>query len=97
MHLDLGPDVDAPRRLVQDEDCGSVASHLAMTTFCWLPPDSAFAAWSTPVIRIRSRSAYPWASVRSTEPRISRLGKSRDRIGSVTLEAIGKSSTRPCW
>ncbi len=77
--------------------CGSVASHLAMTTFCWLPPDSAFAAWSTPVIRIRSRSAYPWANVRSTEPRISRLGKSRDRIGSVTLEAIGKSSTSPCW
>ena len=30
---------------------GFEASHLASTTFCWLPPDSAPTSWSTPVIR----------------------------------------------
>ena len=35
---------------------GSVASHFAMTTFCWFPPDSASISSSTPVERIRNRS-----------------------------------------
>ena len=36
----LGADVDAARRLVEDQDlaCRRI-SHLAMTTFCWLPPE----------------------------------------------------------
>ena len=37
--------------------CGSVASHLASTTFCWLPPESASTDCSTLVMRMRSRSA----------------------------------------
>ena len=37
----LGADVDAARRVVEQDDARrSVISHLAMTTFCWLPPDS---------------------------------------------------------
>ena len=39
--LRLGADVDAARRLVEDEDAGTrAASHFASTIFCWLPPDS---------------------------------------------------------
>ena len=39
VHLGLGAHVDAAGRLVDDEHASaSVASHLASTTFCWLPP-----------------------------------------------------------
>ncbi len=39
--LRLAADVDAGGRLVEhDQHVGSAASHLAMTTFCALPPDS---------------------------------------------------------
>ena len=33
---------------------GSIISHLAMTTFCWLPPDSAPTGMSMPAVRIAS-------------------------------------------
>ena len=36
----LGADVDAAGRLVEEQDARPVASHLPITTFCWLPPDS---------------------------------------------------------
>ena len=45
---------------------GSVASHFARTTFCWLPPDRAPTSWSTPVARIRSWSTYRAPSARSS-------------------------------
>ena len=35
--------------------CGCVASHLAMTTFCWLPPDSSPTSWSSAAARRSSR------------------------------------------
>jgi hypothetical protein len=34
----LGADVDAARRLVEQQHRGSVSSALPSTTFCWLPP-----------------------------------------------------------
>ncbi len=38
--LVLGADVDASRRLVEDEDVAVLrTSHFAMTIFCWLPPE----------------------------------------------------------
>jgi hypothetical protein len=37
--LGFGSDIDAACRLVEDEQLGPAASHLPMTTFCWLPPD----------------------------------------------------------
>ena len=41
VHGGLGADVDALGRLVEDDDlAAAVASHLAITTFCWLPPES---------------------------------------------------------
>ena len=44
--LALGADIDAARRLIEQQHARLVASHLPMTTFCWLPPDSVPAAWS---------------------------------------------------
>ena len=35
----LALDVDAVRGLVEDEDVAPDWSHLASTTFCWLPPE----------------------------------------------------------
>ena len=41
----LGVDVDADGRVVENEDAGSVASHLASTTRCWFPPDNVLTAF----------------------------------------------------
>ena len=97
--LDLGPDVDARGSARRGSGrVGFDASHLASTTFCWLPPDSAPTSWSTPVIRTLnwSRVARRRPRARST-PRTRSRGNSRGRIGSVTFWAIEKSSTRPSW
>ena len=32
----------------------SRSSHLAMTTFCWLPPESSFTTWFTDGVFTRS-------------------------------------------
>ncbi len=37
---------------------GCVASHLAITTFCWLPPDSVPTSWLSEAARRSSRSVY---------------------------------------
>ncbi len=41
MNLDDGADIDAARRLVEDDEIRLLRQRLAMTTFCWLPPDSS--------------------------------------------------------
>ena len=46
VHRGLGADVDALGRLVEDDHLRLSASHLAMTTFCWLPPESSPSACS---------------------------------------------------
>ena len=56
--LVLGADVDAGRRLVQDEDLGSVPSHLAMTTFCWLPPERSRTGRPDARVLMASESTY---------------------------------------
>ena len=77
---------------------GLVDSHLASTTFCWLPPDSVdtgsvsrpalTCSRSRPVARPRARSAAP-----SSRP--NRLSDQR-RV-SVALRSTDSSMTRPCW
>ena len=54
--LGLRADVDALRRLVEDEDAGSVASQRASATFCWLPPESVPTSAATDGVLMRSRS-----------------------------------------
>ena len=76
---------------------GFDASHLASTTFCWLPPDSAPTSWSTPVIRTSNCSVYSRATAFSVAARTRKRGNRRGRIGSVTFSAIEKSSTSPSW
>ena len=71
----LGADVDAARRLVEQEDTRLVASHLPMTIFCWLPPESVATTWSMPAHRTESRlttssaNASSRAKARNGEPR----------------------------
>ena len=50
--LGLGADVDAARRFVEDEDRGSLFSHLPIITFCWLPPERLATGVSTDGVRM---------------------------------------------
>ena len=61
---------------------GLVASHLASTTFCWLPPESAPTGWSTPVI-LTSELCGVLVGDRAFDRRAltSSRGNSRGRIG----------------
>ena len=62
----LGADVEAARRMVEDQDARACAfSHLASTTFCWLPPERLRQSVSMPGVRMRSRSTQSLASRRS--------------------------------
>src|SRR4051794_8524774 len=76
---------------------GSVDSHLASTTFCWLPPDSV------PTLSLRewnlscSRWAHSSAMIRSALPAMSPMRVSRARLVIVALRLIDRSMTRPCW
>ena len=54
--LRLGADVDAARRLVDEEHRGLTASSFASATFCWLPPESVDTGWWTLAQRMPSRS-----------------------------------------
>ncbi len=85
MDLDLGADVDAAGRLVEDEHARLRASHLARTTFCWLPPDSAPTSWSTPVIWTLNWSVYSraTASLRGGVDEEPREQPRQDRQGHV--------------
>ena len=56
---------------------GCASSHLANTTFCWLPPDSEPASWSTERLWIRnprtcSRARSRSAPARTTGPSAAR-------------------------
>src|SRR5215469_13388948 len=72
-------------------------SHLASTTFCWLPPDSiATGSVSRPYL-IFSRAAQSAAMVRSAEALISPAPvRSRPREASATFCCTDMSMTRPC-
>ena len=76
---------------------GFVASHLAMTTFCWLPPLMVAAFMSRALVFTARRAAQGPAALFSaavvSRPALVRL----PRITEETLRAMLPCSTRPCW
>ena len=73
------------------------ASHLASTTFCWLPPESVCTGSSRRWYLVCSRAVQSRARRRSPSPtsRPRRVSE-RSRVW-VTLRWIERSMTRPCW
>ena len=87
--LGLGADVDAARRLVEDQEPGRGISHLASSTFCWLPPESVPVTCSMPVDddphAARRSRARPCARARG---RCGRAGRTEPRsTGKVCVGA----------
>ncbi len=74
---------------------GPVASHLPITTFCWLPPESVAATCSMPVQRTpRRRTASPATRASARAERMPKRER-RDSDGRVTLSRIEASRCRP--
>src|SRR6185369_16851044 len=61
---------------------GSVATHFASTTFCWLPPESCFTRCSGPRVRIPKRSIERFASALSCPRSTTKALAMRSRIAS---------------
>ena len=87
--LGLGADVDAGRRLVEQQQARRWRSARASSSFCWLPPDSESIGASVPAARI-ARRVDPRLRVgavprRATEPAASAPAErgSRARRGSA--------------
>src|SRR5215207_5113687 len=76
---------------------GSVASHLASTTFCWLPPERNPAGSSRRWNLSCSRVAHSRASRCSAALRIKPRRASMPIRVIVALRAIERSMTSPCW
>ena len=75
---------------------GSVASHLAMTTFCWLPPLIVVAAMSRAPVFTWSRAAHgPLVRVSAPAVRTPAVLRPR-RITDATLRATEPWMTSPC-
>ena len=81
--LRLGADVDAARRLVEDQDARARSPAIwPSTTFCWLPPESCRTICSGPRARIAEaadRIAAPAASPRRGRPGARRRDRGRAR------------------
>ena len=75
---------------------GSVASHLASTTFCWLPPLSVPASVSSAAALTSSRLSQMRAAAFSRAEVMKPSDDSFSRIASVVLRATDESSTSPC-
>ncbi len=96
--LRLRADVDAARRLVQQQHAGRVASHLPSTTFCWLPPDERrrpgradeFARMPKPRERLVARRGARGAAA-AAEPRQAATVDAMTRFSRTLM-----SRTRPC-
>src|SRR5215469_16221282 len=71
-------------------------SHLASTTFCWLPPDSMDTGSVSRPYLIFSRVAQSVAIARSAEALISPPLASRPSEASATFCSTDMSMTRPC-
>ena len=72
-------DVEAARRLVEDEQSSSPSNSRATTTFCWLPPDSVAAAPFADGVRMSYslRSPRRVASIAASLRRIPRANGGR--------------------
>ena len=73
----------------------SVFSHLPMTTFCWLPPDSSPTSFSTLGVAMRSSLRAFSAASFSFFWFSSRLGNTLSRLAATTFWLMGIFSTRP--
>ena len=75
---------------------GSVASHLPITTFCWLPPDSVPTSW----LEAGGAQIEPRGVARASSNSCARSRKPRREVrpseGSVMFWKIGRPSTTPC-
>ena len=75
---------------------GPVASHLAMTTFCWLPPLMVAAVMSRELVLTSSRPAQGAAARFSIDVVSSPARAMPRRITPATLRVTEESMTRPC-
>jgi hypothetical protein len=75
---------------------GSVASHLASTTFCWLPPLIVAAPMSRALVLTSSRPAHGPAARLSAPPVSTPARASLRRMTLATLRATDASVTSPC-
>ena len=73
----------------------SRCSHLASTTFCWLPPDSVSTIASGPGILIRSRSTYVPNALRSAASETKLTRENRSRFGRPKFAREVWPSTSP--
>ena len=71
-------------------------SHLASTTFCWLPPDSMETGSVSRPYLIASRAAQSAASACSDEARMNPARRSRPSEARATFCCTDMSMTRPC-
>ena len=72
-------------------------SHLASTTFCWLPPDSMdTGSVSRPYLTL-SRTAQSAAKLRSADARMIPALRSAASEARATFCWMDISMTRPCW
>ena len=73
---------------------GFVASHLAMTTFCWLPPESSATSWSRAAARRSRRAVYSRVRRNSSARRRKPRREMRSSEGRVTFWKIGRPRMR---
>ena len=76
---------------------GRVASHFAITTFCWLPPDKSFTTCSRVAMRMRSEETYESVSSSSfLRPRKARKRRRARWTASVRFSRTFMGRTRAC-
>ena len=77
---------------------GRRPSHLASTTFCWLPPESdVIGLHEATVLDLQARSPIARRSAARARPDEPERDASRRSDASAMLRAIDMSMTRPCW
>ncbi len=95
--LELGVDVDAARRLVEQQDAGAGAPAICRSpTFCWLPPDSVRdrLAERRRLDRETLRRALEASAASLPRDRMDAREK-RSSTGKVRFSATDRPSTRP--
>ena len=96
--LDLGADVDAAGRFVEDQQARLRGQPLGQDDLLLVAARQRPTSCSTPVIlHVELLGVVARRRARSVAALTRNRGNSRGRIGSVTFWAIEKSRTRPSW
>ncbi|MNL42760.1 hypothetical protein D3C87_1652370 [compost metagenome] len=74
---------------------GSENSHLANTTFCWLPPESLSTVCKTSGLRMRRRAWKSTATALSASSFITQRLDTVARLAMLVLRVMLSPSTRP--